>query len=407
MIRALPTVFDRTSARLFENRWSGPLVYLDWLRGLAAVAVLLQHCQQIFFVRHIDLVGLSPLLAAFYHFSTFGREAVMVFFVLSGFCISASIFRSFQRRQWSWSDYLLKRSTRLYIVLIPALLLGMFWDQLGMSLFVDTGIYQGTNPSTFEIPGKAITERTGLEYLLGNLLFVQGFATSPYGSNNPLWTLSYEFWYYLLFPCLLLACLSKLPLKQRALYGVAVLAMLAFTGKDVALYFLVWLLGAAVALARPLAAINTPTRVRRLVGGALVLFIATATLLHKLPSGHVFVVRDFLVAGSFAFLIYALLHMQSNRRQTRSEAMAQQLAGFSYTLYVVHYPPLIFLSAWLFSGGGWSPGYDQFGWLLGSMLGLLAYAWGLSRLTEAHTDRVRQQLSGWLSHRPWKTPRPS
>lgn len=49
-----------------------------------------------------------------------GYQAVMVFFVLSGYFISATIMKSIIENKWSWSDYLLKRITRLWVVCSPA-----------------------------------------------------------------------------------------------------------------------------------------------------------------------------------------------------------------------------------------------------------------------------------------------
>ena len=47
-----------------------------------------------------------------------------------------------------------------------------------------------------------VRQTIGLPTLLGNLAFLQDFFARPYGSNGPLWSLSYEFWFYLVFPLL-------------------------------------------------------------------------------------------------------------------------------------------------------------------------------------------------------------
>jgi peptidoglycan/LPS O-acetylase OafA/YrhL len=46
-------------------------------------------------------------------------------FVLSGFLISSTVLRSQVSGNW-WRDYAVNRSVRLYVVLIPGLLLGFF-----------------------------------------------------------------------------------------------------------------------------------------------------------------------------------------------------------------------------------------------------------------------------------------
>ena len=61
--------------------------------------------------------------------------------MLSGFLISATIIKSHLSGTWSWGEYAINRSTRLYVVLIPGLILGSLWDIAGSSLFAPTGIY--------------------------------------------------------------------------------------------------------------------------------------------------------------------------------------------------------------------------------------------------------------------------
>ena len=70
---------------------------------------------------------------------------------------------------WSWRDYAIDRSSRLYVVLIPALLLGWVWDKVGSSIFASTGLSTalgGIRHCHRTEPGYAGT-------FLGNLLFLQ------------------------------------------------------------------------------------------------------------------------------------------------------------------------------------------------------------------------------------------
>jgi peptidoglycan/LPS O-acetylase OafA/YrhL len=97
--------------------------HLDMIRGLAAVAVLVYHVRYRFFVDYSQLDCKTLLSTAFYGLTAFGHDAVMVFFVLSGYFISTSIVRSVQTRRWSWTQYGVERLSRLYIVVIPGLVL--------------------------------------------------------------------------------------------------------------------------------------------------------------------------------------------------------------------------------------------------------------------------------------------
>src|SRR4051794_13670933 len=102
-------------------------VTLDAIRGTAAILVLLSHWKNQFFLPYLSLpskTGLNIL----YRIMEVGHQAVLVFFVLSGYLISNSIFRSLERGDWKWSTYLYHRLVRLWIVLIPGILVGGIWD---------------------------------------------------------------------------------------------------------------------------------------------------------------------------------------------------------------------------------------------------------------------------------------
>lgn len=117
-------------------------VHLDALRGLAALAVFWGHLRALLFVEFNAVDRKSAGVKAAYFLDGFGHLAVMVFFVLSGYLISASVIRAHAQGRWSWSWYGLNRATRLYVVLIPALLLTVVWDQAGMRLWGSGTVYE-------------------------------------------------------------------------------------------------------------------------------------------------------------------------------------------------------------------------------------------------------------------------
>ena len=111
--------------------------------------------------------------------------------------------------------------------------------------------------------------------LLGNVFFLQTLTTPVWGSNGPLWSLAYEFWYYVCFPLLAYALgLTGRPLStiRRLLCGVSVVALFIALPQDVRTGFLVWMVGVCVYViqntwqhqARPLA-----------LAGTVVLFVAS------------------------------------------------------------------------------------------------------------------------------------
>src|SRR5580692_1292530 len=221
---------------------------LDVIRAIAAFAVMFGHLRTLFFVDFQHLQSKSLPLQALYFFAGFGHQAVIVFFVLSGFLISSTVIRSHVLGKWSWRDYAVNRATRLYVVLVPGLLLGFFWDRLGSWLFAAKGIYTHT---LSDLGTTVPLKNLALGTLFGNLLFLQTILCETFGSNGPLWSLANEFWYYVLFPVALAAAVAwRVNSRYRAVLLTALAIFLAiFLGPEILVGFLIWLAGAVLVLA--------------------------------------------------------------------------------------------------------------------------------------------------------------
>jgi len=118
-------------------------VLLDLVRGLAALLVLGEHWRNLFFVDYPQLPAHKLLWALPYVLTGAGHQAVVIFFVLSGYLISGSIFRALKRDQWSWASYMTHRVVRLWVVLLPGLLLCAAFDTLGLHLHRAPLVYAG------------------------------------------------------------------------------------------------------------------------------------------------------------------------------------------------------------------------------------------------------------------------
>jgi peptidoglycan/LPS O-acetylase OafA/YrhL len=98
---------------------------LDSLRGLAALAVVAHHCLLVFpAVARDTHAGPPSLLAVFkyspLHIAWAGREAVFLFFVLSGFVLALPILEA---RGVGYTTYLVRRIARIYPPYLVAVLL--------------------------------------------------------------------------------------------------------------------------------------------------------------------------------------------------------------------------------------------------------------------------------------------
>jgi peptidoglycan/LPS O-acetylase OafA/YrhL len=173
------------------------LIHLDALRGLAAMLVLVGHMRSFLFPSWASLAAHSPLLAAFYAVTGLAHSAVAVFFVLSDYLIGGPALGRVWAGTWSGRRYVVRRVTRLWTVLVPALALTLIWDAVGHR--ANAAAYQGAYVSLL-ISGPNATSPAvhGWTVVLGDLLGLQTIVVPVLGSNGPLWSLANETWYYVL-----------------------------------------------------------------------------------------------------------------------------------------------------------------------------------------------------------------
>lgn len=184
--------------------------YLDLLRFLSAVAVFLHH--------------LAPHSGRYEIFQRYGDDAVMVFFVLSGFVIAHVT----AEKESDAITYSASRIARLYSVAVPVLLLTLIFDFVGRSF---GGPYVEGHDSNGWL-------RMAISLTFTNQLW--GIDIKPW-SNSPYWSISYEFWYYVFFAIATFA-------KRKTLL---ITAWAAIVGPCILLLLPVWYIGVWVYRWRP------------------------------------------------------------------------------------------------------------------------------------------------------------
>ena len=371
-------------------------VYLDFLRGLSAVLVMIGHLRGLFFVPFGEVANPTLVTKALYFLTSLGHEAVVVFFVLSGYFIAGSVMRALADGSWQWRPYMTRRFARLYVVLLPALVIGGLIDLAGIKLFGTSGIYWA-DPDYRHIVPHAVQDRLNVQTFFANALFLQEIWSPTFGSNGPLWSLSYEFWFYVMFPCAALFFAAGSRVISRLLFGAAFVAICFFVGPMIFAYFFIWLLGAAV-VAMPRLKDSFAIR----IGALVVIFVVCFALLAargKMPLSEFS--ADALLAGVIAALIYVLASWPRTGEAPSAFAirfsyLSRDVAGFSYTLYLVHLPLLVFLEAAVVwnSGTRWQPDATHAAIASGIALFAIAYAFLISRVTEAHTAKVAAYFLG-------------
>ena len=114
----------------------------------------------------------------------------MVFFVLSGYLIAyTTIYKNQNSSNYSFSEYILDRWSRIYSVLFVAVFFTVILDRVGI-IFSPAYL----NPELIPQRHKVIRFFINIFCLQG----IQGYRVQL-GSNPALWSIGYEFIYYVIF----------------------------------------------------------------------------------------------------------------------------------------------------------------------------------------------------------------
>jgi hypothetical protein len=223
--------------------------FLNASRWIAAFLVVLGHVFSISISmdHYYDIPDRSLLLRGLHFFSGFGHIAVIVFFVISGFLVGGRAILRSLNQEFRVTDYFSHRFSRIYTVFIPALIVGYIIDWSGIKFFNSSGVY--IHPEQFygNPLGNDITKHLSLKIFVGNLMQLQTITVSSLGSNGPLWSLANEWWYYVVFALCMIAYRSGRVLT-RVVAGGAIVAMVMVLPLTISLWFVIWGVGAGVAV---------------------------------------------------------------------------------------------------------------------------------------------------------------
>lgn len=138
-----------------------------------------------------------------------------MFFLLSGFLTTYSLNNKNKNGDYRFDMFAKHKALRILKEYLPGLLLIVLIDYMAIRINGSGySYYQAYNTKQF----------------LGNLFMLQGTIAKhipnmdiiPFGSGRPLWTLSVEWWLYMLFGFLFLAIVNKekIGLKKAILFGI-------------------------------------------------------------------------------------------------------------------------------------------------------------------------------------------
>jgi hypothetical protein len=209
---------------------------LRWLSALLAVSY---HVRFLLFCNYAQSRHNGVLVDVFYFVTSLGREAFVVYMVLSGLLLGGLPQRRPTHGAADPWPALRRKLRKLFLVLVPALVVGGVLDATGSRVFAEAGIY--ASPL---LPEFAPSHLSPVAFA-GNLLMLQGIAVPGYGSNAMLFLIAYECWACLVYGLVVLPDPNRRLAGLLAAYGVAV----AITGlaPEFPAYFAAWLVGFAVA----------------------------------------------------------------------------------------------------------------------------------------------------------------
>ncbi len=342
-------------------------IYLDLVRFAAACLVYLYHSNQRLLI--------SEILPA----SNYGHSSVIVFFVLSGFVI-AYITATKENRL---ATYAASRISRVYSVVVPAIVLTIAMDSVGRQLY----------PELYAYPYDKFLIRIFSSLLLLNEVW---FISITSFSNVPFWSICYEFWYYVAF-----ALVMFLP-RWQGLLLVGLLSVVL--GPKVVLLAPIWIAGVVLYRWRSLEGISESFGWLLLIGSLIGLvgfhwvdvtaLFATQFKALVGPAWHAeftfskFFLSDYLL-GLLVFLNFVGMRRVCDRLAPVLffvERPVRFLAGYTFTLYLLHQPLFLFWGA-VIRGDPAGPGY----WLMTTALvsvSVLAIGY--------FTESKRHLLKRWL-----------
>jgi peptidoglycan/LPS O-acetylase OafA/YrhL len=259
----------------------------------------------------------------------------MLFFVISGFCIQATSRKYDFSRLDDLAHYGLRRAARIIPLYLIAII---FTFAVGAAM------------------GQTADKSFSFYTLAGNLLFLQtpdgtrGNWFVPFGGNAPLWSLSFEVFYYVIFPATVLLE-RRLPGSagpRRSLHGLCLtfalccisLLLYQILPNPIALFtalYVVWRIGVSIDDVRA-------KQVHR--GELLVVLMALAFLI-----GMGILLRDsatlqLMLSGTILGIVWLVLYgnelswvMRLRPINATIEFLAW-IGAASYSLYLLHYPIL-------------------------------------------------------------------
>lgn len=294
---------------------------LDSWRGLLSLIVLLAHTLQIFWFPSIGLNHSFSIIIP-----TITNLTVVAFFCLSGIVISYSVNNKVKKNDFNWRMFLLNRFSRIYPNLIASILLCVF-------LFLLYGQINNFDYQILSFNDDKYLVRKNFEIYFKSI-FYSIFMLHPGLSsiNGSLWSLFIEWWIYISSIFIIIGLNEKNSIKRfKLIFAIIPLYLTYFNfGISSIIYVLIWYLSFFNSFIQK--RINILLLIFFLIIVFNYLHIGSASLLIDKSNFLYFGVVQ--ITFTLLFLKFLLKVPTIN--------FFSRISKFSYTLYIIHFPILLF-----------------------------------------------------------------
>lgn len=341
--------------------------------------VVVQHCRSLVIK---DYSPSSHGLAKFlYALTGFSHQAVVIFFVISGYLVGGKavrLWRESRVTELAAKKFVIDRFSRIFIVLWPVLAITAFVALVAP----DARILHDSHWSIglADVRGSTTPGSWASHVVLLNELAAPGVEW-----NRSLWSLTFEWTYYMIAAAMLLAVIRRPSRFAIAIgaYAIGLIVLSAIARPQLLAMFPFWIAGAIA------------SQVRRLRAPWLTIPLFFVALL----AARIDVLRwpqDAFVAFATALLVADNWF----REKQPLPGLGYELASFSFSLYALHMPIVLLALSTIQSAGllqtRMDPGLHGYALVLGLSALAYAVAWGFAQVTERQTDRLRKILSARL-----------
>lgn len=296
--------------------------YLDLVRIISVQMVVFGHgitiCSILLFLQPPNFVYIQNV-------------AVVIFFLLSGFLITYSTMNKISLPYYSFIQYFIDRFSRIFSGLIPALLFIVIIDFFHNTFF----------PSSYA----GYLDYYGYKNLIGNLFMFQNFPISisnfnfvPFGSDRPLWTLAIEWWIYMAFGWIIFKEKIRLNffIYIFVLLFFLIVPMSNFAGGRGQGLFLTWLFGSLIYFVISKGKFFFKEKYQLITIIIIALILCAGSLVSNKWNAYNSLFACFIgIAILFSIMYFDSLNL--NYSNSLPNKTIHLVAGFSYTLYLIHY----------------------------------------------------------------------